>query len=98
MTGELAKKYDVYYQVHSAQFGWLDWAKNDQVAGTTGFSFEMQALRIRLVGKDEAAPGATTTPMMAAPKLSYQTHVQSIGWQGLVKNGATSGTTGKNYA
>lgn len=28
--------------------------------------------------------------------IKYKTHVQNIGWQGYVKNGATSGTTGKS--
>jgi uncharacterized protein YjdB len=95
LTGELSDRYDVYYQVHSAQFGWLDWAKNDKIAGTTGFSLDMQALRIKLVGKNESAPGATTTPMITAPKLNYQTHIQTIGWQNPVTSGTISGTTGK---
>ncbi|MCA5013168.1 MULTISPECIES: serine hydrolase [unclassified Enterococcus] len=98
LTGEYAEKFDVYYQAHSAQFGWLDWAKNDQIAGTTGFSFDMQAIRIKLVPKDGTAPGATDHPVMVAPKLSYQTHVQKIGWQNYVKNGTTSGTTGQNLS
>ena len=30
------------------------------------------------------------------PKVTYRTHVQNIGWQSYVKNGETSGTTGKS--
>src|SRR5699024_10464585 len=27
LTGQLELNYDVYYRVHSAKLGWLDWAK-----------------------------------------------------------------------
>ena len=30
------------------------------------------------------------------PTVNYQTHVQNIGWQGVVKNGEIAGTSGKN--
>ncbi|MDD4095587.1 MAG: InlB B-repeat-containing protein, partial [Oscillospiraceae bacterium] len=32
----------------------------------------------------------------ASPKVSYQTHVQDVGWQGYVSNGASSGTSGES--
>ena len=34
LTGEIEKEYDVYYRVHVQSFGWLDWAKNGEIAGT----------------------------------------------------------------
>lgn len=95
LTGELAKKFDVYYQVHSENFGWLDWAKNDQIAGTTGFSFNIQAIRIKLVVKGSTAPGSTSKPALKAPKLSTQAHVSSIGWQPVDNSGKIAGTTGR---
>ena len=36
LTGEAAQQYDLYYRVHSKTYGWLDWAKNGQIAGTIG--------------------------------------------------------------
>ena len=27
LTGQLNRFYDIYYRVHSARLGWLDWAK-----------------------------------------------------------------------
>lgn len=39
--------------------------------------------------KAQAAPDGSNV------SVSYQTHVQNIGWQGIVKDGATSGTVGK---
>ena len=32
----MAKHYDVYYRVHAETYGWLDWAKNGDPAGTAG--------------------------------------------------------------
>ena len=34
LTGEMANHYDVYYRVHAESYGWLDWAKNGESAGT----------------------------------------------------------------
>ncbi|OFI46278.1 hypothetical protein BG262_04485 [Floricoccus penangensis] len=41
------------------------------------------------------------TPQLAAsgisPSVFYSTHVQNIGWQGFVKNGEMSGTSGRSF-
>ncbi|MDD4096508.1 MAG: hypothetical protein PHP22_09745 [Oscillospiraceae bacterium] len=39
--------------------GWLDWAKNGESAGTAGFSYRLEAIKIVLVPKGGAAPGPT---------------------------------------
>jgi|GEM_PF-2666147 len=94
LTGQAAQIYDVYYRVHAQHFGWLDWAKNGEAAGTAGFSFRLEAIEIVLVEKGGSAPGKTDVPFRQAT-IRYQTHVQTQGWQGLVGDGITSGTTGK---
>lgn len=99
LAGEMAKKYDIYYRVHAQQFGWLDWAKNGASAGTEGYSYRLEAIQITLVQKGKAAPGKTSTPFKKKVKptvVSYQTHVQSYGWQPYVTNGQLSGTSGKS--
>ncbi len=57
-----------------------------------------------VVPKDSPAPGTTTQPFVKAgasaddaPSVSYQTHVQNIGWQGWRLNGDVSGTSGKSF-
>lgn len=95
LTGEMAARYDVYYHVHAQNFGWLDWSKNGESAGTAGYSYRLEAIEIVLVAKGATAPGATTRPFIKYPTLSYQTHVQDIGWQNSVSTGALSGTTGE---
>lgn len=102
LSGEQAANYDIYYRVHAESFGWLDWAKNGEEAGTAGLSKRLEAIEIVLVGKGGKAPGATNTPFVKQadvavkdPSVTYQTHVQQLGWQDLVKDGALAGTEGQ---
>lgn len=93
LTGELADRYNVYYRVHSATLGWLDWTCNGESAGTQGFAYAIEAIEIRILEKDKAAPGATDKPFITAPpKVSVS--VNSDGrWLSSVTDGATAGTT-----
>ncbi len=97
LTGDIANYYDVYYRVHAENFGWLDWAKNGESAGTQGYSYRLEAIQIKLVKKGSSAPGSTTRHFVKnTPSISYATHVQNVGWQGAVSNGAMSGTEHKH--
>ena len=55
----MKNKYDVYYRVHAQSYGWLDWAKNGEKAGTEGLAKRLEAIQIVLVEKGGAAPGST---------------------------------------
>ncbi len=96
LTGELAERYDVYYRVHAENIGWMGWAKNGESAGTEGYSLRLEAIQVVLVPKGGAAPGATSDhfrkPSMS---VAYQAHVQDIGWQAAVRDGAVAGTSGQ---
>lgn len=94
LAGDVAQNYDVWYRVHSADFGWLGWAKNGQSAGSQGFAKSSQAVQIVLTKKGAAAPGDTNSPFKAR-FLNIQTHVQNIGWQTPVSDGMIAGTTGR---
>ena len=59
LTGEMAKKYDIYYRVHCQEFGWMGWAKNGQSAGSAGYSYRLEGIQILLVEKGKASPGST---------------------------------------
>lgn len=83
LTGDAAKKYDVYYKVHVQNVGWMDWVKNGEMAGTTGRSLRLEGIYIKLVEKPEIS-------------VNYRTHVQNVGWQGYVRNGEMSGTSGRS--
>ena len=58
LTGDLAKKYDIYYCVHAQTYGWLGWAKNGEEAGTEGLSKRLEGIKIVLVEKGGEAPKA----------------------------------------
>lgn len=97
LDGEMADYYDIYYRVHSSEFGWLGWAKNGENAGSQGYARQVEALEIRLVEKGGEAPGSTDSAfMLRQTSVCYQAHVQDIGWQTSVENGAIAGTTGQN--
>ena len=99
LTGELAKHYDIYYRVHSQIFGWMNWAKNDEAAGTQGYSYRLEAIEIVLVNKGENPPYRSNIQYSEAfkcPRVSYQTHVEFVGWQDNVAEGEISGTSGQS--
>ncbi|MDD8048051.1 MAG: glucosaminidase domain-containing protein [Thomasclavelia sp.] len=96
LTDELEENYDVYYRAYVQNYGWLDWSSNGAKAGTVGYGYRVEAMQVKIVNKGAAAPGATTNPFKVS-KITYSTHVQTIGWQSSAVEGQTSGTTGKSY-
>jgi uncharacterized protein YjdB len=86
--------FDVYYWVHALDYGWLGWAKNGEVSGTTGKGKRLEAIQVVLVEKGGAAPGDTKGSNVQT-LISYSTHVQNIGWQSTFSDGETSGTSGR---
>ncbi len=95
LTGDLAKQYDIYYRVHCQNFGWMGWAKNGAESGSAGYGYRLEAIQIKLVKKNENAPGSTANSYRQN-LITYQTHVQNLGWQGLVNVGEMSGTSGQS--
>lgn len=96
LIGDISNYYDVYYRVHAQSLGWLSWTCNDSKAGTEGFALRIEAIEICLVEKGENAPGDTSRPFVEQGNVEYSSHVQDIGWQNYVSNGATIGTVGKS--
>ena len=98
LSPSLEEKYDVYYCVHAQTYGWLGWAKNGQAAGTEGRAKRLEGIRIVLRKKGSAAPtpvGEISEPFIG-PMFTYQTHVQTYGWQNWVSDGEISGTFGES--
>lgn len=61
LTGAIANAYDIYYCAYVRGYGWLDWAKNGETAGSTGRSLPLGAVRVKLVKKGSAAPKSLAT-------------------------------------
>ena len=96
LTGELEKKYDIYYRVHVQYFGWLGWAKNDTIAGSIGYFRQVEAVEIKLLKNEDSNITVGNSYKESLNSIEYRSHVQNIGWQGYVKDGELSGTEGKS--
>ena len=100
LTGELAKEYDIYYQVHAAGFGDLGWAKNGERAGSEGYGRSIEAIRLRLIKKGSPdAPVQSGRSFLSPTRkgtVTYTSHVQTYGWLDAVADGQVSGTQGKS--
>lgn len=74
----------ISYQAHVQTYGWQEWVKDGEVAGTTGEAKRLEALRIN-------PPEGV--------ELEVDAHMQNIGWhtyKGIVHgNGILIGTTGE---
>lgn len=96
LTGELSTQYDVYYRVYVKDWGWMDWAQNGEPAGSSGYSKAILAIDSRIVKKGQEAPGDREQPYKTVNRMiTYNTHVQSYGWQAEVGDGDISGTVGE---
>lgn len=76
LTGTDTDKYDIYYQVHAENIGWMGWAKNGENAGTAGYSYRLEGIRIKLVPKGDPAPNDNVTyasPFKENIEASYST-------------------------
>jgi uncharacterized protein YjdB len=76
LTGAEAENFDVYYQVHAQNIGWMDWAKNGERSGTAGYGYRLEGIRIQILPKGSAAPGSRETPFM-----QYGLYVEQTGFQ-----------------
>lgn len=102
LSDELSASYDIWYRVHSANFGWLGWAKNGEPAGSQGYARRVEALQIKVLPKGSAdAPQQTVAfkdRTAEPPSVTYRTHVSNVGWMGNVSDGKTSGYAGGSNA
>lgn len=78
-------KISVMYNTHVQNIGWeKDFSRKDgQMSGTSGKSFRLEAIKIKL----ENEKGIS---------IKYQTHIQNVGWQNWKKDGEMAGTSGQS--
>lgn len=73
------------YCAHVQDYGWMNPVTSNQVAGTTGQSKRVEALKIGLPEN-----------LRSLGDIRVETHVQDYGWIGAVGNNQVAGTTGQN--
>ena len=97
LTGEIAEYYDIYYRVHIENQGWLGWAKNGESAGSQAMSLRLEAIEIKLLPKNDTSITIQNDSFLYKnAKITYQAHVQDIGYQNVVTENNIAGTTGRS--
>jgi hypothetical protein len=59
LTGDTADQFDIWYQVHAQNMGWLAWTKNGESAGTEGFGYRLEGIKIQILSAGSSAPSGT---------------------------------------
>ena len=77
LEGNAAVQYDIYYRTYCQNYGWLDWAKNGEIAGTIGMNKRVEAFEVKLVPKNGQARGETSVTYRQKGELSYSVHCQT---------------------
>lgn len=70
LTGSDADQYDLYYQVHAENFGWLGWAKNGESSGTAGYGYRLEGIHIKI------QPVGLKTPSLVTEKPFYDKDIE----------------------
>lgn len=73
--------YSIEYRVRLKSGNWTEWKKDGETIDSNGDL--ITGIQLKVVDR------------YSIPSISYQTHIEEIGWQNYVSNGETSGTTGK---
>lgn len=76
LSGQAAKRYDVWYRVYIENFGWLGWTKNGSNAGSSGCGLHVEAYQVVIKAINSAAPGSTANSFCNGtsqlPYIGYQ--------------------------
>ncbi|WP_311135932.1 hypothetical protein [Acetobacterium malicum] len=87
LTGADAAKFDVYYQVHAQNMGWLGWAKNGESAGTAGFGYRLEGIKIVVVPTGSSTPSGVVDkaePFYENPLSLYpgiESELKALNWK-----------------
>ncbi len=74
----------VGYQTHVQTYGWQNKKTDGEMAGTSGESKRLEAIRLSLMYPELKG------------HILYRTHIQNVGWQNWKQDGQISGTTGQS--
>lgn len=96
----------IMYQVHVQNKGWMNWVTDNEIAGTTGESLRVEAVKIKLektnensgqpeeISEDEVSD-EQTKELSEESHVEYRVHIRNKGWQSWKKDGELAGTTGE---
>ena len=78
---------------HTQAIGWMPVVYDNNIAGTTGQSRRLEAVKIYI---NQTSTNLTPTGTQLDLGIKYSAHVAGIGWQGWKYNGEIAGTTGQS--
>lgn len=87
LSGNDADKFDIEYQAHVQNMGWLDAVRNGRFMGTTGVGLRIEAIRFKIVERQPNSFGEIS--------IGYQSQIENQGWQEYVFDDTVTGTTGE---
>lgn len=74
----------ISYTAQLEDIGWINWAKNGEILGTSGEDRRLETVKIELGGKAKDL------------NIQYRTHVEDYGWMSWKSSGQESGTVGES--
>ena len=81
LEGDATATHDVWYRVHSEDFGWLGWTHAGEPAGTAGMAKRVEAYQVVVLPKGEVPSGHDPALAAYRTRVTGQAHVQDVGWQ-----------------
>ena len=85
LQGNASSTMNVWYRVHSENYGWLGWTKNGEWAGTSNGGLRAEAVQICVLPKTAAAPGSTDQPYVSLSTVKTGSlGVDVSEWQGYI--------------
>lgn len=91
LTGADADKFNIFYQVHAQNIGWMGWAKNGESAGTAGYGYRLEGIKIMVVPTGVDPPLNSGIPFKDASVSQYKDAYKKVVYQLFVQNGKTYG-------
>lgn len=94
LTGNLAKKYNIYYRTRLKGEGWLGWASNGKSAGSGGAGNQITGIQIVLTKKTDKKPSKTLNgiksidsyPLYRYPTTEQATTQHQHDWQPITES------------
>ncbi|MDD2371895.1 MAG: hypothetical protein PHQ32_07875, partial [Firmicutes bacterium] len=94
LEGIAADNYDIYYSVNVDNIGWLGWAKNGENAGTNGYAYQIEQIKVVVVAKGADAPSSTTVAYKElVENITYRSYI-NYKWLPWTSDGAVAGVNG----
>lgn len=91
LTGADADKFNIFYQVHAQNIGWMGWAKNGESAGTAGYGYRLEGIKIMVVPTGVDPPLNSGVPFKEYTVPQYKEAYKQVVYQLFKENGIKYG-------